>query len=45
MLIHREDLAKSKSLVAMKLQDDENVITVITETFARINNVDDMNEL
>jgi hypothetical protein len=42
VLINWEDLAKSKSLAALKLQDDENAMTVLTETFTRLNSVDDM---
>lgn len=45
VLISREDLARTKSLVSMKLQDDENALTVLTETFVRMNSVDDLDKL
>jgi len=32
LAINREDLAKSKSLSEMKKLDDDNILTVITET-------------
>lgn len=34
--INREDLARSKALSEMKQSDDENCLTVLTETFVSI---------
>lgn len=41
LMISREDLAKSKSLHEMKSLDDENILTVLTETLVKMSSIDD----
>lgn len=36
-----EDLAKSKVLSEMKKRDEDNLLTVLTETLVRLNSIDD----
>ena len=41
LAIHWEDLAKSKVLTEMKKLDEENLLTVITETLVKTGSIDD----
>lgn len=42
VLINRDDLAKSKSVNEMKWIDEENCLTVLSETFALLNSQDEL---
>lgn len=41
LAIRWEDLAKSKVLSEMKKRDEDNLLTVLTETLVRLNSIDD----